>query len=162
MGKIIDSGNCTHFYYNGCNVWPCQVLDSSDCLDGYVMVKTHFYSKPIPMLSKNVILRDDERLNIQHTQKNRMESKSKMMTNKNIKSSKLPDRASCCLKSPHYNSNTDQIGVKFNGSNRFDVVEYCVSKGFIKTAVYKNGKRKMERGKIITLTRFGVVEPYWR
>jgi len=69
MGKIIDSSNCTHFYYNGCNVWPCEVLDSKSCVKGYVMVKTHFWVDPRPVAVNNVIPCDSKRLSVKYTKK---------------------------------------------------------------------------------------------
>lgn len=85
-----------------------------------------------------------------------------MISNKNIRTDKLPDHISSCKHSPVYSANANQIGIKFKGEVRQDVIEYCVSKGYVRTAVYKNGKPKLERGKIVTLIRFGVVEPYWK
>lgn len=46
----------------------------------------------------------------------------------------LPDRLSIDPKSPHYNEEVLQqnVGVRFNGKDRTDVSEYCVSEGWIR------------------------------
>jgi Protein of unknown function (DUF3297) len=51
------------------------------------------------------------------------------------------------------------IGVRFNGEDRTNVVEYCVSEGWVRLSV---GKALDRRGNPITLKHRGVVEPYFR
>ena len=51
------------------------------------------------------------------------------------------------------------IGVRFNGEEKNNVEEYCVSEGWVRLAV---GKALDRRGNAITLKHKGVVEPYFR
>ncbi len=46
----------------------------------------------------------------------------------------LPDRLSTDPRSPHHDAAVFQrdIGIRFNGKQRHDVAEYCVSEGWIK------------------------------
>jgi len=72
-----------------------------------------------------------------------------------------PDRLSVNPKSPHFNEEVLQrdVGVRFNGEERTNVEEYCVSEGWIRVAVGKTLDRK---GNPLTLKLVGVVEPYYR
>lgn len=72
-----------------------------------------------------------------------------------------PDRLSVNPKSPHFNEEVLQrdVGVRFNGDERTNVEEYCVSEGWIRVAVGKTLDRK---GNPLTLKLNGVVEPYYR
>jgi hypothetical protein len=72
-----------------------------------------------------------------------------------------PDRLSVNPKSPHFNQEVLQrdVGVRFNGEERTNVEEYCVSEGWIRVAVGKTLDRK---GNPLTLKLNGVVEPYFR
>lgn len=72
-----------------------------------------------------------------------------------------PDRLSVNPKSPHFNEEVLQrdVGVRFNGEERTNVEEYCVSEGWIRVAVGKTLDRK---GNPLTLKLNGVVEPYYR
>jgi hypothetical protein len=73
----------------------------------------------------------------------------------------LPDRLSVNPKSPHYNEEVLQrdIGVRFDGKERKDVEEYCVSEGWIRVAV---GKTVDRHGNPLTIKLNGKVEPYFR
>jgi hypothetical protein len=51
------------------------------------------------------------------------------------------------------------IGIRFNGGERTNVEEYCVSEGWIRTAL---GKTLDRRGKPLTITHRGTVEPYFK
>jgi len=51
------------------------------------------------------------------------------------------------------------VGVKFNGVDRDNVQEYCVSEGWVRLAI---GKALDRRGNPITLKHQGVVEAYFR
>ena len=51
------------------------------------------------------------------------------------------------------------IGVRFNGEERNNVEEYCVSEGWVRLAV---GKKVDRRGNALTMTHKGKVEPYFR
>lgn len=72
-----------------------------------------------------------------------------------------PDRLSVNPKSPHFNQDVLQrdVGILFNGEERTNVEEYCVSEGWIRVAVGKTLDRK---GNPLTLKVNGKVEPYYR
>ena len=72
-----------------------------------------------------------------------------------------PDRLSVNPKSPHFNQDVLQrdVGIRFNGEERTNVEEYCVSEGWIRVAVGKTLDRK---GNPLTLKLNGVVEPYYK
>lgn len=72
-----------------------------------------------------------------------------------------PDRLSVNPKSPHYNQEVLQrdVGIRFNGDERTNVEEYCISEGWIRVAVGKTLDRK---GNPLTLKLSGVVEPYYK
>ena len=71
----------------------------------------------------------------------------------------LPDRLSTDPRSPFYNEAllAQGVGIRFNGKERNDVDEYCVSEGWIKIAM---GKALDRRGMPLTQKRTGIVEPY--
>ena len=76
----------------------------------------------------------------------------------------LPDRLSIDPRSPHYAAAVFQqpevdIGIRFNGKERFDVEEYCVSEGWIKVPAGKTLDRK---GRPLLITLKGVVEPFYK
>lgn len=73
----------------------------------------------------------------------------------------LPDRLSIDPKSPHHNADVFKhpVGIRFNGKERVDVEEYCVSEGWIRVAA---GASKDRHGQPLTLKLKGVVEPYFR
>ena len=56
----------------------------------------------------------------------------------------LPDRLSTDPRSPHYVAALMQktISIVFNGRERFDVEEYCLSEGWIKVPAGKTVDRK--------------------
>ncbi|MDZ7629722.1 MAG: DUF3297 family protein [Parvularculaceae bacterium] len=72
-----------------------------------------------------------------------------------------PDRLSVNPKSPHFNQDVLQrdVGIRFNGEERTNVEEYCVSEGWIRVAVGKTLDRK---GNPLTLKLNGAVEPYYK
>ncbi|MBB5517797.1 DUF3297 family protein [Amphiplicatus metriothermophilus] len=72
-----------------------------------------------------------------------------------------PDRLSVNPKSPYYDEDVlrRDVGVRFNGQEKTNVEEYCVSEGWIKVAVGKTLDRK---GNPLTLKLKGKVEPYFR
>ena len=71
----------------------------------------------------------------------------------------LPDRLSTDPGSPHYNEDVlaHDIGIRFNGAEKTNVEEYCVSEGWIRVAVGKTVDRK---GNPLTIKLTGKVEPY--
>lgn len=72
-----------------------------------------------------------------------------------------PDRLSVNPKSPHFDQDvlSRDVGIRFNGEERTNVEEYCVSEGWICVAVGKTLDRK---GNPLTVKVKGLVEPYYR
>jgi hypothetical protein len=72
-----------------------------------------------------------------------------------------PDRLSNDPRSPHFDGTTLQrgIGIRFNGAEKTNVEEYCVSEGWIRVAA---GKAKDRFGNPVTVKLKGQVEPYFR
>ena len=72
----------------------------------------------------------------------------------------LPDRLSLDPRSPHFNSEMLQQGVRinFNGVEKTNVEEYCISEGWIKIAA---GRSRDRHGNPMTLKLKGVVEPFF-
>ncbi len=73
----------------------------------------------------------------------------------------LPDRLSADPRSPlHVAAIFERdIGVHFNGKERFDVQEYCVSEGWIKIPA---GKAVDRRGQPLLLKLKGTVAVFYR
>ena len=73
----------------------------------------------------------------------------------------IPDRLSTNPKSPHYDEAllTRGVGIKFDGQEKTNVEEYCVSEGWIRVAVGKTVDRK---GNPLTIKLTGKVEPYFQ
>ena len=73
----------------------------------------------------------------------------------------LPDRLCVNPKSPHYDEAllTRGVGIRFNGKQRTDVEEYCVSEGWIRVAA---GKALDRKGKPLTIKLKGPIEPYFK
>jgi hypothetical protein len=71
----------------------------------------------------------------------------------------MPDRLSANPKSPFYDGALLErgVGVKFNGVDRNNVEEYCVSEGWVRLAV---GKTVDRHGNAMTIKYKGTVEPY--
>jgi hypothetical protein len=72
----------------------------------------------------------------------------------------FPDRLSVNPKSPHYDEAllARGVGIRFNGQEKTNVEEYCISEGWVKVAA---GRALDRRGNPITLTLKGVVVPYF-
>jgi hypothetical protein len=72
-----------------------------------------------------------------------------------------PDRLSNDPRSPHYNEALLErgIGIRFNGAEKTNVAEYCVSEGWVRVTVGKSVDRK---GQPLTMKLQGSVEPYFR
>ncbi len=51
------------------------------------------------------------------------------------------------------------IGIRFNGEERQNVEEYCVSEGWVRVAM---GRALDRRGQPMTMKIKGTVEPYFR
>ena len=73
----------------------------------------------------------------------------------------LPDRLSTNPSSPHYNAEILErnVGIKFNGAEKTNVDEYCVSEGWIRVAA---GKARDRFGNSLTIKLKGTVEPYFK
>ncbi|MBU0584156.1 MAG: DUF3297 family protein [Alphaproteobacteria bacterium] len=71
----------------------------------------------------------------------------------------LPDRLSGEPKSPFYDADLLErgVGILFNGKERTDVSEYCVSEGWIRVPA---GKSKDRFGQPLTIKLKGTVEPF--
>jgi hypothetical protein len=72
-----------------------------------------------------------------------------------------PDRLSTDPNSPFYNEELLQrgIGIRFDGKEKTNVEEYCVSEGWIKVAA---GKAVDRKGNPLTIKLKGPVEPYFK
>ena len=73
----------------------------------------------------------------------------------------LPDRLSVNPKSPHYNEEAlkRDVGIRFDGKEKTNVEEYCVSEGWIRVAA---GKALDRHGNPLTIMLKGKVEPNFR
>ena len=73
----------------------------------------------------------------------------------------LPDRLCNDPSSPFYNEALLErgIGIRFNGMEKTNVEEYCISEGWIRVAA---GKALDRQGRPMTLKLRGAVEPYLR
>ena len=73
----------------------------------------------------------------------------------------VPDRLSVDPKSPHFNRDVIErgIGIRFNGKERFDVEEYCLSEGWIGVPSAKTLDRK---GQPLMIKLKGKVEAFFR
>ncbi|HXI88116.1 MAG TPA: DUF3297 family protein [Parvularculaceae bacterium] len=76
-------------------------------------------------------------------------------------SDSLPDRLSVNPNSPFYDAAILErdVGIRFNGAEKTNVEEYCVSEGWIRVAV---GKTVTRKGEPLTLLLKGMVEPYFK
>ena len=77
----------------------------------------------------------------------------------NSSTSPLPDRLSTNPKSPYYDEAllTRGVGIKFDGQEKTNVEEYCISEGWIRVEA---GKAKDRFGNPLTIKLTGKVEPY--
>jgi Protein of unknown function (DUF3297) len=73
----------------------------------------------------------------------------------------LPDRLCNDPRSPFYDADLLErgIGIRFNGVDRNNVEEYCVSEGWVRVIA---GKALDRRGQPMTMKLKGTVEPYLR
>jgi hypothetical protein len=72
-----------------------------------------------------------------------------------------PDRLSTDPSSPYYDEAllARGIGIRFDGKEKTNVEEYCVSEGWIRVAA---GKAVDRRGNPLTIKLKGPVEPYFK
>ena len=75
----------------------------------------------------------------------------------------LPDRLAIDPASLHHVAavfaQNQEIGIRFNGKERFDVEEYCVSEGWIKVPA---GKTRDRKGRPLLITLKGGVEVFYK
>ena len=73
----------------------------------------------------------------------------------------FPDRLSINPKSPYFNEELmkREVGIRFNGAERTNVEEYCISEGWIRVAV---GKKFDRHGNLLLMKLSGVVEPFFK
>jgi hypothetical protein len=71
----------------------------------------------------------------------------------------FPDRLSLDPRSPYFDEELLQnpVGIRFNGQEKTNVQEYCISEGWIKVAA---GRSRDRYGNPMTITLKGKVEPY--
>jgi hypothetical protein len=72
-----------------------------------------------------------------------------------------PDRLSANEASPHYDATLLErgVGIRFNGVEKNNVDEYCVSEGWVRLTV---GTTMDRAGRPMTIKLKGQVEPYFR
>lgn len=72
-----------------------------------------------------------------------------------------PDRLCNDPRSKFYDADLLErgIGIRFNGEDRQNVEEYCVSEGWVRVAA---GRALDRRGQPMTMKIKGTVEPYFR
>ena len=72
-----------------------------------------------------------------------------------------PDRLSVNPRSKHYDEDllSRGVGIRFNGKERNNVEEYCVSEGWIRVPA---GRSLDRQGNPMTIKLKGLVEPYYR
>ena len=70
-----------------------------------------------------------------------------------------PDRLATDPDSPHHDADVlaRDVGIRFNGQEKTNVDEYCVSEGWIRVVA---GRSLDRRGNPMTMKLKGTVEPY--
>lgn len=73
----------------------------------------------------------------------------------------LPDRLSTNESSPYYDADilSREVGIRFNGAEKTNVDEYCVSEGWVRVTA---GTAKDRFGNPMTIKLKGKVEPYFK
>ena len=76
-------------------------------------------------------------------------------------SDNFPDRLSVNPDSPFYDETilARDVGIRFEGKEKTNVEEYCISEGWVRVAA---GNAKDRKGNPLTIKLKGVVEPYFR
>jgi hypothetical protein len=71
----------------------------------------------------------------------------------------LPDRLSLDPRSPYFDEDalSRGVGIRFNGQEKTNVEEYCVSEGWIRVAA---GRSRDRYGNPMTIKLSGTVDPY--
>jgi hypothetical protein len=72
-----------------------------------------------------------------------------------------PDRLSVNPASPHYDAALLErgVGIRFNGTEKTNVEEYCVSEGWVRLAA---GASRDRKGNPMTIKLKGIVEPFFK
>lgn len=75
-------------------------------------------------------------------------------------SDSLPDRLSLDPRSEYFDEALLErgVGIKFNGQEKTNVIEYCISEGWIRVAA---GRSRDRYGQPMTIKLTGKVEPYF-
>lgn len=73
----------------------------------------------------------------------------------------LPDHLSIDPRSPHYAAAVfeHEVGIRFNGVERNDVEEYCISEGWVRVP---HGRTVDRKGNPVMLKLKGRVEAFYR
>ena len=73
----------------------------------------------------------------------------------------LPDHLSLDPRSPYFDEAvlSRGVGIRFNGREKTNVEEYCISEGWIRVAA---GRSRDRRGNPMTIKLKGTVEPYFQ
>jgi hypothetical protein len=73
----------------------------------------------------------------------------------------LPDRLSADPRSPHHVAAVFEhdVGISFNGKERSDVEEYCISEGWVRVPAARTVDR---RGQPVMIKLKGTVQAYYR
>jgi len=73
----------------------------------------------------------------------------------------LPDRLSTDQNSPFFNGEIlpREVGIRFNGVEKTNVEEYCISEGWVRLVA---GNAKDRRGNPMTVKLKGTVEAYYK
>jgi hypothetical protein len=73
----------------------------------------------------------------------------------------LPDRLSADPSNPHYDATLLErgVGIRFNGTEKTNVEEYCVSEGWVRLVA---GNARDRAGNPLTIKVTGPVEPYFK
>ena len=73
----------------------------------------------------------------------------------------LPDHLSIDPRSPHHVPAVfeHEVGIHFNGRERFDVEEYCISEGWVKVP---SGKTVDRKGNPVMIKLKGQVEAFYK
>lgn len=81
--------------------------------------------------------------------------------NDTTQTSPLPDRLSADPRSPHHVAAVfeQDVGIRLNGKERFDIEEYCISEGWVKVPA---GKAVDRKGKPMLIKLKGTVEAFYR
>ena len=72
----------------------------------------------------------------------------------------LPDRLSLDPRSPHFDEDVlmQGVGIRFNGQEKTNVEEYCISEGWIRVEA---GRSRDRHGNPMMIKLKGAVEPYF-